>query len=108
MWKEKTLWKEEGKIILCSSHLCSHGAPVCLFAGKGPVAGLFTEQSPFPAAPGHHGLPTGSGRKPTGGGKWDRMLIRMQVEEGNREPMDMYQGRSILEALNPQTSDHLV
>ena len=33
------------------------------------------------------------------------MLIRMQNGAVNREPTDVYQGRSKLEALDPQPSD---
>lgn len=77
-----------------------------LFAGRGPAAGLFREQTislPLPWSPWVTDADTG--RKPTGGGCGDRMLIRMQIAAVNREPTDAYQGRSILEALDPQPSD---
>lgn len=46
-----------------------------------------------------------TGRKPTGAGDGGGMLIRMQIGAVNREPTDVYQGRSKLEALDPQPSD---
>ena len=46
-----------------------------------------------------------TGRKPTGAGDGGRMLIRMQIAAVNRQPTDVYQERSKLEALDPQPSD---
>lgn len=98
----KNCLRRKEKIIFCS-----HGASVGLFAGRGPVAGLFREQT--------FSLPHCSWspwvtdadtvRKPTGGGKWGRMLIRAQITEVNRQPTDVYHNRSILKHL---TLRHLI
>lgn len=78
-----------------------------MFAGGGPATGLCSQRTlPSPQTPGHHRvMAADTGRRPTGGGSGDQRLIRMEVAEVTREPIDVRQDGPTPEACDPLPCD---
>lgn len=102
------MWKEEKKNLFPNSHLRSHRAPAASICRKRDCRWALQRADCLPSltAPGHHGLQMQiQAESLQVGGNGVRILIIMQIAAVNREPTDVYQERSILEALDPQPSD---